>query len=75
MSIIKKFDGNQSINEIPFNDTNLIIKTKINKRHETKDACGEHNGFLIPIYNIHEGFHDRGPHLLTVMHKVADPPV
>lgn len=32
MSIIKKFDDNQLINEISFNDTNLIIKTKIKKR-------------------------------------------
>ena len=36
MSIIKKFDGNQSINDIPFNDTNLIIKTKIKKRQSQR---------------------------------------
>ena len=58
MSTINKFDSNQSINEAPFNDANLIIKSKNNKRHETKNSYGEHNGFLIPIYNIHEGFHD-----------------
>ena len=36
MSIIKKFDDNQLINEISFNDTNLIIKTKIKKRQSQR---------------------------------------
>lgn len=58
MKSIKKSGNNQSTNDFPFNDADPTIKTKINKRHETSDALGEHNGFLIPIYNIHEGFHD-----------------
>jgi dTDP-4-dehydrorhamnose 3,5-epimerase-like enzyme len=58
MNAMNKSDSNQSINAISFNVADSIIKTKINKRHETRDASGEHNGFLIPLYNIHEGFHD-----------------
>ena len=58
MNSINKYVSNQSINEISFTNAIPIIKTKINSCHDVNDAFGEHNGFLIPIYNIHEGFHD-----------------
>jgi dTDP-4-dehydrorhamnose 3,5-epimerase-like enzyme len=35
----------------------MKIQIKTNKRHETKDSLGQSNGFLIPIYNVHESFH------------------
>lgn len=34
------------------------MQTKINKRFITKDSDGIENGYLIPIFNIHEDFHD-----------------
>jgi dTDP-4-dehydrorhamnose 3,5-epimerase-like enzyme len=60
MNTVSKSTCNESINTISINAKDQIIKSKINKRHETRDASGEYNGFLIPIYNIHEGFHDDG---------------
>ena len=34
------------------------MKTKINRKFVTKDLNGNENGYLIPIFNIHEKFHD-----------------
>lgn len=49
------------------------IQIKTNHRHETKDVSGVSNGFLIPVYNIHEGFHAPGKEpqqvYLTVISK------
>ena len=36
------------------------IQIKSNPRFETKDAQGVANGFLVPIYNIHDHFHAPG---------------
>jgi dTDP-4-dehydrorhamnose 3,5-epimerase-like enzyme len=37
-----------------------MIKTKKNSKITTKDINGNQNGFLVPIYNIHDGFHEKG---------------
>ena len=34
----------------------MKIQTKINKKFLTKDSKDEINGFLLPIYNVHENF-------------------
>ena len=34
----------------------MKILTKINKKFLTKDSKNEINGFLLPIYNVHENF-------------------
>jgi dTDP-4-dehydrorhamnose 3,5-epimerase-like enzyme len=36
------------------------MKTKKNPKIETKDELGNINGYLVPIYNIHDSFHDEG---------------
>jgi len=38
----------------------VALKTKTNQRFMTKDECGNDNGFLVPIYNIHDGFFESG---------------
>ena len=38
----------------------MNMQVKTNKRFETKDASGQPNGFLVPLYNVHEGFHAPG---------------
>ncbi len=49
------------------------MKTKSNPKIETKDSSGNINGYLIPIYNIHEGFHEQNKEpqqvYLTVVNK------
>lgn len=49
------------------------MKTKKNPRIETKDIKGEPNGFLVPIYNDNDSFHDPGKEpkqvYLTVVKK------
>lgn len=37
-----------------------MIKTKENPRISTKNPKGQENGYLIPIYNIHDRFCDEG---------------
>ena len=34
----------------------MTIATKVNKKFATKDHQGQTNGFLVPIYNVHEDF-------------------
>jgi dTDP-4-dehydrorhamnose 3,5-epimerase len=34
----------------------MTIRTVKNRRFVTRDDAGEPNGFLVPIYNIHDGF-------------------
>ena len=34
------------------------MKTKTNPKFTTKDKDGNENGYLIPVFNIHEEFHD-----------------
>jgi dTDP-4-dehydrorhamnose 3,5-epimerase len=36
----------------------MILKIKSNPKYITKDMYGHENGFLIPIYNIHDNFFD-----------------
>ena len=37
-----------------------MFKVKENPRILTKDAHGQDNGFLLPIYNVHDDFCDKG---------------
>lgn len=34
----------------------MNLQTRSNKKFITKDVDGKSNGFLVPIYNIHDGF-------------------
>lgn len=36
----------------------MKLRTQQHPRFVTKDGDGKENGFLIPVYNIHEGFVD-----------------
>lgn len=49
------------------------MKTKKNPKIVTKNKDGKENGYLIPIYNIHEDFHEKGKEpqqvYLTVVKK------
>lgn len=38
----------------------MTVRTKDNPKFITKDRQGNPNGFLVPIYNIHEGFLEPG---------------
>jgi mannose-6-phosphate isomerase-like protein (cupin superfamily) len=38
----------------------MELRIKSNPKFITKDSCDLPNGFLIPIYNIHEGFFQPG---------------
>ena len=38
----------------------MEIRTLPHKKFTTKDEHGEVNGFLVPIYNIHDGFFAEG---------------
>lgn len=38
----------------------MDIKSKTNKKFVTKDHANQPNGFLVPIYNIHDGFFPPG---------------
>ena len=57
----------------------MQLKSKKNQKFTTKDASGEPNGFLVPIYNIHDGFFPEGEEpkqvYLTVIapHKIKGP--
>jgi hypothetical protein len=35
----------------------MKIKSKINKKYETRNNDNSSNGFLVPIYNVHENFY------------------
>jgi dTDP-4-dehydrorhamnose 3,5-epimerase-like enzyme len=37
------------------------MKTKTNKKHITRDYDGNENGYLVPIWNIHENFAEHSP--------------
>lgn len=57
----------------------MTIATKANKKFVTKDHQDQANGFLVPIYNIHDGFFSPGKEpqqvYLTVIgpHQVKGP--
>ena len=38
----------------------VMLKVKENQKFATKDKDGDSNGFLVPIYNINDGFFERG---------------
>ncbi len=38
----------------------MIIQTKTNNKFITKDHTNQLNGFLVPLYNIHDGFFSPG---------------
>jgi dTDP-4-dehydrorhamnose 3,5-epimerase len=38
----------------------MQIRTQTHKKFETKGEAGDVNGFLVPIYNIHDGFFATG---------------
>jgi hypothetical protein len=35
----------------------MVIKSKLNKKFETRNNDNKPNGFLVPLYNIHEDFY------------------
>lgn len=49
------------------------MKTKVNNKIPTADNEGKVNGYLIPIYNVNDGFHEEGAEpkqvYLTVVSK------
>ena len=49
------------------------MKSKVNKKIETRDSSGLVNGYLVPIYNIHEGFHEKGKEPQQVYLTVVKP--
>lgn len=51
----------------------MTIKTKVNLKFITIDQENNTNGFLIPIFNIHEGFHDPGKEPQQVYLTVISP--
>lgn len=38
----------------------MNIQSKVNDKFITEDHEGKPNGFLVPIYNIHDGFFEPG---------------
>ena len=51
----------------------MEIKTKLNHKFITKDENKEPNGFLVPIFNIHEGFFESGKEPKQVYLTVIGP--
>lgn len=49
------------------------MKTKNNPKISTKDEHGNVNGFLVPIYNIHDKFHEEGKEPQQVYLTVVSP--
>ncbi len=51
----------------------MEIKVKTNKKIITKNQNGFNNGFLVPIYNINEGFFEKGNEPKQVYLTVVEP--
>ena len=57
----------------------MTLQTKVNPKFITKDLTGAPNGYLVPIYNIHDGFFASGQEpqqmYLTVIapHQIKGP--
>jgi dTDP-4-dehydrorhamnose 3,5-epimerase-like enzyme len=51
----------------------MDIKTKANSKFITRDANNQVNGFLVPIYNIHDGFFEAGKEPQQVYMTVIAP--
>jgi len=39
---------------------NMLLNSKSNPKFQTKNSQGKVNGFLVPLYNIHDGFFASG---------------
>jgi len=50
-----------------------MLKTKTNSKLITKDTDGLPNGYLVPIYNIHDGFFEAGREPQQVYLTVISP--
>lgn len=51
----------------------MRIKSKTNPKIITKDNSNQPNGFLVPIYNVHDGFFDPGKEPMQVYLTVISP--
>lgn len=51
----------------------MSLKSKTNPRFVTKDHANQPNGFLVPIYNIHDGFFAPGKEPQQVYLTVIGP--
>ena len=51
----------------------MTIKQKANKKFLTKSNSGLVNGYLVPIYNIHDGFFPKGEEPQQVYMTVISP--
>lgn len=51
----------------------MEIKSKANKKFVTKDHDNQPNGFLVPIYNIHDNFFSPGKEPQQVYLTVIEP--
>jgi hypothetical protein len=51
----------------------MRIKQKTNRKFETKSNLGLVNGYLVPIYNIHDGFFPKGEEPQQVYMTVISP--
>lgn len=51
----------------------MTLQTKTNPKFITKDSTGAPNGYLVPIYNIHDGFFPPGKELQQVYLTVIAP--
>ena len=51
----------------------MDIKAKLNRKIITKDHKGQATGFLVPIYNIHDGFFEEGKEPQQVYLTVIEP--
>lgn len=49
------------------------VRTRPNPKHVTKDKAGKANGFLIPIFNVHDGFLAEAQHPKQVYVTVVSP--
>jgi dTDP-4-dehydrorhamnose 3,5-epimerase-like enzyme len=49
------------------------VRTRKNAKHVTKDKAGKVNGFLIPVFNVHDGFLAEAQHPKQVYVTVVSP--
>ena len=51
----------------------MTLRIKPNQKYITKDSYNQENGFLVPIYNINDGFFERGKEPQQVYLTVISP--
>lgn len=51
----------------------MKLKIKTNSKFVTRDMLGQKNGFLVPIYNINDGFFEHGKEPQQVYLTVIEP--